>query len=164
MVRSKAGVGELGWRGGVEWVWDRSWVEMGGGTAGVGVGGRYSAHNKWQFSVWSGWLPSTGPLDCRGLLRGLWGEAEEEDERKQEGWHRFKESLQSAGALTPSHCAQKCTQTQLPPNPTPPHSLSPTTPPHREVTRYNNSNEESEMEEITESLQKIKPETAPLWL
>lgn len=87
MVRSMAVVGELGWRGGVEWVWDRSWVGMGGGTAGAVVFGGWwggwgedSAHNKWQFSVWSGWLPSTGPLDCRGLLRGLWGEAEEEDE------------------------------------------------------------------------------------
>lgn len=51
----------------------------GGGSAAVVLGGD-SAHNKWQFSVWSGWLPSTGPLDCRGLLRGLRGEAEEEDE------------------------------------------------------------------------------------
>lgn len=40
VVRSEAGFGELGWRGGVEWVWDRSWVGMGGGTAGVGGGGR----------------------------------------------------------------------------------------------------------------------------
>lgn len=39
VVRSEAGFGELGWRGGVEWVWDRSWVGMGGGTAGVGGGG-----------------------------------------------------------------------------------------------------------------------------
>lgn len=83
MVRSKAGVSEMGWCGGVWWAWDRSWVGMGVGTEGVvvfwGVGG-LTTHNKWQFSVWSGWLPSTGPLDCRGLLRGLWGEAEEEDE------------------------------------------------------------------------------------
>lgn len=40
-----------------------------GGTAGVGI----SVHNKWQFSVWSGWLPSTGPLDCRGLFEGSVG-------------------------------------------------------------------------------------------
>ena len=82
--------GVAGWSGfgiGAGWGW-------GGRNSGGGGGGEgwYSAHNKWQFSVWSGWLPSTGPLDCRGLLRGLWGEAEEEDERKQEGWHRFKES------------------------------------------------------------------------
>lgn len=38
VVRSEAGFGELGWRGGVEWVWDRSWVGMGGGTAGMGGG------------------------------------------------------------------------------------------------------------------------------
>lgn len=75
MVRSKAGVGELGW--------SALGSEQGGDGGGTGCrGGRAggSAHNKWQFSVWSGWLPSTGPLDCRGLLRGLWGEAEEEDE------------------------------------------------------------------------------------
>lgn len=79
VVRSKAGVGELGWRGGVGWSgfgigagWGWGWNSRGGG-----VGGRL---NKWQFSVWSGWLPSTGPLDCRRLLRGLWGEVEEEDE------------------------------------------------------------------------------------
>lgn len=29
VVRSSAGVGELGWRGGVEWVWVRRWVGMG---------------------------------------------------------------------------------------------------------------------------------------
>lgn len=85
--------GVAGWSGfgiGAGWGWGVEQRGWGGG--GGGRGGRYSAHNKWQFSVWSGWLPSTGPLDCRGLLRGLWGEAEEEDERKQEGWHRFKES------------------------------------------------------------------------
>lgn len=63
-------------------VWDQSLVGIGveqQGRRWGGVGG-VSAHNKWQFSVWSGWLPSTGPLDCRGLFRGLWGEAEEEDE------------------------------------------------------------------------------------
>ena len=52
----------------------------GGSSRGDGGGEGDFAHNKWQFSVWSGWLPSTGPLDCRGLFRGLWGEAEEEDE------------------------------------------------------------------------------------
>lgn len=80
VVRSKAEVGELGlaWRGGVGLGSELG--GDGGGTAGVAVLWVGAAHNKWQFSVWSGWLPSTGPLDCRGLLRGLWGEAEEEDE------------------------------------------------------------------------------------
>lgn len=65
VVRNKAGAGELRWGGfGI------------GADGGSGVD---SAHNKWQFSVWSGWLPSTG-LDCRGLLGGLWGKAGEEDE------------------------------------------------------------------------------------
>lgn len=71
----------MAWRGGVGLGSELG--GDGGGTAGVvllGVGGGDSAHNKWQFSVWSGWLPSTGPPDCRRLLRGLWGEAEEEDE------------------------------------------------------------------------------------
>lgn len=72
----------MAWRGGVglgsELGGDGGWNSRGGGVRGLVGGG--GAHNKWQFSVWSGWLPSTGPLDCRGLLRGLWGEAEEEDE------------------------------------------------------------------------------------
>lgn len=70
----------------MEWGWfviGAGWGWGGGWNGGGGGGGSFegeSAHNKWQFSVWSGWLPSTGPLDCRGLLRGLWGEREEEDE------------------------------------------------------------------------------------
>lgn len=69
--------GVAGWSGfgiGAGWGW--GWNSGGGGVGGGGG----STHNKWQFNVWSGWLPSTGPLDCRRLLRGLWGEAEEEDE------------------------------------------------------------------------------------
>lgn len=80
VVRSEAVVGELGWCVGVRWgfVWDR---RMGGVEWWWGRWrGWGSANNKWQFSVWSEWLPSTGPLDCRGLLRGLRGEAKEEDE------------------------------------------------------------------------------------
>lgn len=36
VVRSEAGVGELGWRGGVGWVWDRSWVGVEMGAGGLG--------------------------------------------------------------------------------------------------------------------------------
>lgn len=67
------------WQGGVG-----LGLELGGVWGGpegvVVVVGGHSVHNKWQFSVWSGWLPSTGPLDCWGLLGGLWAKAEEEDE------------------------------------------------------------------------------------
>lgn len=66
MVRSEAGFGELGWRGGVEWVWDRSWVGMGGGTAGVGGeegGGVGTLHTTSGSSV-------CGQGGCQAL--GLW--------------------------------------------------------------------------------------------
>lgn len=40
VVRSEPGVGKLGWRGGVEWVWDRR--IGGGGTAGLRKGGLHT--------------------------------------------------------------------------------------------------------------------------
>lgn len=107
-----------------------------GGDGGVGVD---STHNKWQFSVWSGWLPSTGPLDCRGLL----GDCGEDRGRRwiKTGRMAPVKGQLTNGALSPSiRLAHKCT--------------------HRDGLHYRenfakaimgfkNSNKESEMEEIT---------------
>ena len=66
VVRSKAGVSEMGWCGGVGWAWDRSWVGMGVGTEGVvvfsGVGG-LTLHTTSGSSV-------CGQGGCQAL--GLW--------------------------------------------------------------------------------------------
>lgn len=85
VVRSKPGVGELGWRGGVEW--SGFGIGVGGlwGVGGLGVEqqgwGGATLHTTSGSSVCGqGGCQALGLWIAGDCLRGAWGEAEEEDE------------------------------------------------------------------------------------
>lgn len=123
-----------GWWAGVVWVWD-------GKTGGDGGWGG-SAHNKWQFSVWSGWLPNTGSLDCRGVWGGgRWVKT---------GRMAPVKGQLTDGALTPSNGVWVHTDTHPPIQ-------------HSKIMRYKNSYVKWKTEEMNERLNKIKPNKPVSW-